>query len=148
MSALGSATHIAAARNRAVKYRLTPSTRAVEAARRLSLRDALAQVCCPLYFAEADATLGGAHIPRGPFEQVRARTAALRSVCQVPPLCTADLECGVGRGVPGLTVFPDLMGLGANDSEDLAYAVVYLASDESRYVTGTEFRVDAGYPNV
>jgi len=117
-----------------VKYRLTPSPRALEAARQLSLRDALAQLCCPLYFAEAGATLGGAHIPRGPLEQVRARTAALRAVCRVPPLCTADLECGVGRGVPGLTVFPDLMGLGANDSEELAYAVGKVTALEGRCV--------------
>ena len=30
------------------------------------------------------------------------------------------------------------------DPVDTAHAVVYLASDESRYVTGTQFRVDAG----
>lgn len=33
------------------------------------------------------------------------------------------------------------------ESSDLSHAVVYLASDESRYVTGTEMRVDGGLPN-
>lgn len=30
--------------------------------------------------------------------------------------------------------------------EDISNGILYLASDESRYVTGTEFRVDAGWP--
>lgn len=41
-----------------------------------------------------------------------------------------------------------LLPISSVDPEDLAHAVVYLASDESRYVTGSEFRVDAGFPNV
>ena len=31
--------------------------------------------------------------------------------------------------------------------QDVSHAVVYLASDESRYVTGTQFKVDAGTTN-
>jgi beta-N-acetylhexosaminidase len=65
---------------------------------------------------------------------VRARVEALRSVSHVPPLCTADLECGPGRAVLGLTVFPDLMALGANDSEDLAYEVGKATALEGRSV--------------
>jgi NAD(P)-dependent dehydrogenase (short-subunit alcohol dehydrogenase family) len=33
------------------------------------------------------------------------------------------------------------------EPEDVAHAVVYLASDEARYVTGMEFKVDAGTIN-
>lgn len=41
-----------------------------------------------------------------------------------------------------------ILPIGSIESKDLSNAVLYLASEESRYVTGTEFRVDAGYPNV
>ena len=96
-----------------MKYRLNPSARALELARQLSTRQAINQVCCPLFNFEASATLGGGHMQRAPIAQVRARVEALRAVSDVPPLCTADLECGAGRAVLGLTVFPDLMALGA-----------------------------------
>ena len=31
------------------------------------------------------------------------------------------------------------------DPDDIAYGVLYLASDESRFVTGTELIIDGGY---
>jgi beta-N-acetylhexosaminidase len=117
-----------------MKYRLTPSARARELARQLSAREALNQVCCPLFNFDASTTLGGGHIPQAPAEQILARVEALRSVCSVPPLCTADLECGAGRAVRGLTIFPDLMALGANDSEQLAYDVGTATALEGRSV--------------
>lgn len=40
-----------------------------------------------------------------------------------------------------------LLPITALESIDLSNAILYLASDESRYVTGTEFRVDGGLPN-
>ncbi|HTV24487.1 MAG TPA: glycoside hydrolase family 3 N-terminal domain-containing protein [Polyangiaceae bacterium] len=117
-----------------MKYRLSPSPRAEELAGQLSVRDAINQVCCPLFNFDASATLGGGHMARATAEQIRVRIEALRSVCNVPPLCTADLECGAGRAVLGLTVFPDLMALGANDSEDLAYEVGKATALEGRSV--------------
>jgi beta-N-acetylhexosaminidase len=117
-----------------MKYRLNPSPRARELARRFSTREAIQQVCCPLFNFEASAPLGGGHMQRANAATVRARVEALRAVCQVPPLCTADLECGPGRAVLGLTVFPDLMALGANDSEELAYEVGKATALEGRSV--------------
>jgi beta-N-acetylhexosaminidase len=117
-----------------MKYRLTPSPRARELARQLSTQDAINQVCCPLINFEASSTFGGGHIPQATAAEILARVEALRSVCSVPPLCTADLECGAGRAVRGLTVFPDLMALGANDSEELAYEVGTATALEGRSV--------------
>jgi beta-N-acetylhexosaminidase len=117
-----------------MKYRLNPSSHARVLARQLSTREAINQVCCPLFNFDASETLGGGHISRAPAAQVRARVEALRSVSTVPPLCTADLECGAGRAVLGLTVFPDLMALGANDSEELAYEVGKATALEGRSV--------------
>ena len=41
-------------------------------------------------------------------------------------------------------VFSNALPVRLVDAVDVSHAVVYLASDESRYVTGTELRVDAG----
>jgi beta-N-acetylhexosaminidase len=117
-----------------MKYTLSASPSAVERAERMSLREAYEQVCCPLLNFEPQGTYGGAHIPRGTREKISAQTAALRAACQIPPVCTADLECGPGRAVIGLTEFPDLMGLGANDSEELAYEVGKATALEGRSV--------------
>jgi SDR family mycofactocin-dependent oxidoreductase len=40
-----------------------------------------------------------------------------------------------------------LLPISALESVDMSNAILYLASEESRYVTGTEFRVDGGLPN-
>ena len=33
----------------------------------------------------------------------------------------------------------------AGDAEDIAYGMIYLASDESKFVTGTELIIDGGF---
>jgi beta-N-acetylhexosaminidase len=117
-----------------MKYTLGVSPRAEAWAKRLSVRDAINQVCCPLLNFEPSETLGAAHISRGTREKVTEQIRKLRVTSEIPPLCTADLECGAGRAVVGLTEFPDLMGLGANDSEELAYAVGKATALEGRSV--------------
>ena len=51
---------------------------------------------------------------------------------------TGDLEFGTERyrkAVPLKTI---------GETDDIAFAALYLASDESRYVTGTEMIIDGG----
>ena len=117
-----------------MKYTLVPSARARSLAERMSIREAYRQVCCPLLSFEPSESLGGAHLPRGTREKIAGQAQALRSVCPIPPLCTADLESGPGSAVLGATAFPDLMGLGANDSEELAYEVGKATALEGRSV--------------
>src|SRR5688572_516538 len=120
-----------------MKYTLQPTSRVRTLAEGLSLRDAWLQVCLPLLNFEPREMLGGAHIPRGPRDKIEAQAAALRRACStpaltIPPLCTSDLECGPGRAVLGCTEFPDLMALGANDSEELAFEVGKATALEAR----------------
>jgi beta-glucosidase-like glycosyl hydrolase len=117
-----------------MKYTLRPNATSSALAERMSLREAIHQVCCPLLNFEPRETLGGAHVPRGTRSETIDKIQALRAVCDIPPLCTADLECGPGRAVLGLTEFPDLMALGANDSEQLAYDVGKATALEARSV--------------
>jgi len=116
-----------------MKYRLVPSARVRDMANRLTFRQAMAQVCCPLMNFEPSETYGGAHFSGGPKEAVAERIRHFQAISEVPPLCTADLECGAGS-MAGLTAFPDLMGLGANDSESLAYDVGKATALEGRSV--------------
>ena len=122
-----------------MKYTLQPSPQARALAERLSLRQAAHQVCCPLFNFEPGEPFGGAHIGRGTPDKIAGQTQALRVACDlpplhIPPLCTADLECGPGRVVLGGSEFPDFMGLGANDSEELAYEVGKATALEGRSV--------------
>lgn len=119
-----------------MRYALTPSSRARALAERLELRDAILQVCCPvLSFEPSEGRgLGAAHIPKNPRERVAELVRGLRAVSDIPPLCTADLECGAGRAVVGLTDYPDLMALGAAGSEELAYQVGRATALEARSV--------------
>lgn len=114
-----------------MKYRLVPSARARDMAHRMTFRQAMAQVCCPLLNFEPKDTYGGAHFSGGAREAVAERIRRFKEISDVPPLCTADLECGAGS-MSGLTTFPDLMALGANDSESLAYDVGKATALEGR----------------
>lgn len=53
-------------------------------------------------------------------------------------------QCGdVEEGLKGLNQMHPLGHIG--DPEDIAYGVLYLASDEAKFVTGTELVIDGGY---
>ena len=59
----------------------------------------------------------------------------IRSSRVATPEALAALEANIMRSIP-------LNDLG--EANDIAYAVLYLASDESKFVTGAEFKVDGG----
>jgi NAD(P)-dependent dehydrogenase (short-subunit alcohol dehydrogenase family) len=42
-------------------------------------------------------------------------------------------------------IFKNALPVDKLDALDVSHAVLFLASDEARYVTGLEFTVDAGY---
>jgi NAD(P)-dependent dehydrogenase (short-subunit alcohol dehydrogenase family) len=50
---------------------------------------------------------------------------------------------GGGNGLGEAIALPPLGGTGTPD--DIAWGVVYLASDQARWVTGAELVIDGGY---
>ncbi|GAA2372167.1 mycofactocin-coupled SDR family oxidoreductase [Dactylosporangium salmoneum] len=63
-------------------------------------------------------------------------TPMVEHLDSLPALIEARPETGA--------IFANALPVARIDPEDVAHAVVYLVSDESRYVTGCELRVDAG----
>ena len=53
---------------------------------------------------------------------------------------------GLGDGSAGRKIVEALHSLGhMGEPDDIAWAAVYLASEEAKFVTGTELVVDGGY---
>ena len=77
-------------------------------------------------------TPGGVCIASGTAAEISAFTAMLQAECDLPVLVGTDLENGPGRIVKDATQFPDLMGMAASGSEDLAYAMGESAAWEGR----------------
>ncbi len=65
-------------------------------------------------------------------ENVRKNIASIREKVETPVLFTGDFEHGVGSEVSGLTHLPDLMGLGATASPELAYEYGRIIAGEAR----------------
>lgn len=66
-------------------------------------------------------------------------TPLLRGLGDIDALIALDPEVG--------SMFVNTLPVALVDAQDVSNAVLYLASDESRYVTGTQFKVDAGTTN-
>ncbi len=65
--------------------------------------------------------VGGLVVFKGQAYETALLNNALQSLADVPLLVGSDLERGAGTQITGATLFPSIMGLGAADSEDLAY---------------------------
>jgi beta-N-acetylhexosaminidase len=58
----------------------------------------------------------------------------LQAAARVPLLIASDFERGVGTQITGTTLFPTLMGIGAADSEDLAFVMGKVTALEGRAI--------------
>ena len=76
--------------------------------------------------------VGGMVIFGGQAYETALLNNALQSLADVPLLVASDLERGAGTQIAGSTLFPTLMGLGAADSEDLAYEMGRYTALEGR----------------
>lgn len=65
------------------------------------------------------------------------------------PLLTGlgDMDALIALDPDVGSMFMNTLPVAVIEALDVSHAVVYLASDESRYVTGTQFKVDAGTTN-
>lgn len=66
--------------------------------------------------------------------QTLQKSRAYQSAAKIPLLIPADIECGCGSAVSGLTELPSLMGLGAANDTELAYAYGLVTAKEARSV--------------
>ncbi|MGD0783293.1 MAG: glycoside hydrolase family 3 N-terminal domain-containing protein [Candidatus Aminicenantales bacterium] len=76
--------------------------------------------------------VGGMVIFGGQAYETALLNNALQSLADVPLLVASDLERGAGTQITGSTLFPAFMGLGAADSEDLAYEMGRYTALEGR----------------
>jgi beta-N-acetylhexosaminidase len=76
--------------------------------------------------------VGGMVIFGGEAYETALLNNGLQSMADVPLLMASDFERGVGTQITGSTLFPTIMGLGAADSEDLAYQMGRYTALEGR----------------
>jgi beta-N-acetylhexosaminidase len=116
--------------------------------RTMSLEDKVAQMIGCRYsgeFLPADADqlaflkrlvakhkIGSLAIFLGDAYETAALNNALQALADVPLLMGSDLERGAGNQITGATLFPTIMGVGAADSEELAYGMGRTTALEGR----------------
>lgn len=67
-------------------------------------------------------------------DELRGYVTKLVEKCHIPPLITSDFENGCGSMVKGLTPLPYMMGLGATQDADMAYAYGKATALEARSI--------------
>jgi beta-glucosidase-like glycosyl hydrolase len=76
--------------------------------------------------------IGGIIIFGGEVYESAVLTNSFQELAEVPLLVASDFERGAGNQIGGATLFPPIMGLGAADSEELAYAMGKITAKEGR----------------
>ena len=93
-----------------------------------------ADVAAPLLESMKEIPIGGMFVWQGTVESHRAHIKNMQSASRIPMVIAADLECGAGHIVRGMTTFPDPLAVGAADDEELAYLMGKAAAVEGRAV--------------
>jgi beta-N-acetylhexosaminidase len=76
--------------------------------------------------------IGGIIIFGGEVYESAILTNSFQELAEIPLLVASDFERGAGNQIDGATLFPPIMGLGAADSEELAYAMGKITAKEGR----------------
>ncbi|MCX6563390.1 MAG: glycoside hydrolase family 3 C-terminal domain-containing protein [Candidatus Aminicenantes bacterium] len=76
--------------------------------------------------------IGGVIIFLGEAYETAHLNNALQKMAKIPLLISSDLERGTGNQITGATLFPTLMGVGAANSEELAYKMGQATAAEGR----------------
>ena len=79
-----------------------------------------------------DFKIGGIIIFGGETYESAILTNSFQQLAEIPLLVASDFERGVGNQISGATLFPPIMGVGAADSEELAYAMGKITAQEGR----------------
>jgi len=79
-----------------------------------------------------DLKIGGLIIFLGDAYETAHLNNALQSMAKIPLLIASDLERGAGTQITGATLFPTLMGIGATNSEELAFHMGRITAEEGR----------------
>ncbi len=76
--------------------------------------------------------IGGLVVFAGNVYETAHLTNAFQKMAKVPLLIASDFERGVANRITGSTLFPNMMSIGAADSEDLAYRMGKITAEEGR----------------
>ena len=117
------------------RYKIQITDRARQLVAPMSFRQLLNQVICehalPGQF-DSIGDYGSFFFHPTEEQELRQKIEQLKQVCAIPPLVVSDLENGPGRMIKGGTEFPEMVGAGVADSEDLAYRMGKIAALEGR----------------
>jgi beta-glucosidase-like glycosyl hydrolase len=78
--------------------------------------------------------IGGIIIFGGEVYESAILTNRFQELADIPLLVASDFERGVGNQIDGATLFPPIMGLGAADSDELAYSMGKITAKEGRAI--------------